>query len=166
MRLANVDVLKGTFTLDGYLYMAHRDDRLRAPPLSYADGATLDKTLFANSLSGCAQRTAVHWSPLPEVVNDGTGALAIALDYALSCDAPPWVKGDEAAVDLPSNASAPAWVIATSRLFVELTADFHMANFPFDWHDVGLHLESIIYHFRELRWVPCGSLAVALMPPS
>ena len=167
VRLANVDVLKGTFTLDGYVFISLRDDRLRAPPLSYGDGDTLDKTLFDDCISSCTHRPTVVWSPFPEVVNDGTGALAINLDYSLSFDAPAWLRGDEAAVDMPSStATATAWVTATDRLFVELTADFLMHGFPFDWHDVGLHLESRAAHFKDLRWVPCSSLQRALLPPS
>jgi hypothetical protein len=167
VRLANVDVLKGTFTLDGYVHVAWRDDRLRAAPLSYADGATLDKTLFSDCINSCMHRQPVLWTPQPEVVNDGTGVLDIGLDHTLSYTPPAWMKGDEVNVDLPtSNATPTAWVSAESRLFVELTADFNMRDFPFDWHDVGLLIESRSEHFKDLRWVPCASLSSALLPPT
>ena len=164
MRLANVDVLKGTFTLDGYVYISYRDDRFRSV-LGYKDGDKIDPTLFADCVSSCTHRPAVYWSPRPEVINDGTGVLEFPLEFMLRYNTPYWLTGDEAAVDLPTNASTPAWVEGFTRLFVELSADFNLRDFPFDWHDVGLHLESRNTQFKELRWVPAATLRDSLMPP-
>ncbi len=165
VRLSNVDVIQGSFTWDGFLYISWRDDRFRASTLSFADGATLDKTKFNDCINNCAMSSAQFWSPQPQVMNEGTGVLPVELDYTLSYETPKWVQGDEVDVDTPASTADPAWVVASVRLFVELTADFDMTHFPFDWHDVGLHLESRNTPFKDLRWVPVQLLGKSLLPP-
>ena len=171
-RLANLDVVASTFLYDGTLEFIWRDDRV----------CPLYPAVVGRSMTGTpvpADDFAGMWWPQPNLLNAGTppgdGSLpSLTFDFT----AYPWAEiggkvfeqavavQDVDAVATPAEEQTACWILAKSRLFLEVALHAQLKDFPSDSQDVGILFETQRESSSDLRFRTAGPNYETLLPDS
>lgn len=146
IKIASIVETAGTFSVDSYVYMTWRDDRV--PP-----------EMTTTSADNWA---ATYWTPRPELMNGGDSdqKLGEILFTSSAAGATPiWVANSGGAA-LLQNATTAVWVVAQGRTQATVNAVLILKRYPFDTQLLSVQIESSTSQAFEVVFVPtpgCGA---------
>ena len=171
-RLANLDVVSSTFLYDGTLEFMWRDDRV----------CPLYPAVVGRSMTGTpvpADDFASMWWPEPQLLNAGTppgdGSLP-SLTFEFTAYRWAEVGGtvfetavvvqDVDSAATPEEEQTACWLLARSRLFLDVALHAQLKDFPYDSQDIGILFETQRQSSSDMRFRTAGPNYETLLPDS